>query len=110
MNIKPLFRRHLLTLTSLLSLSSVLGNASATDEYPSKPVKVIVGYTAGGAVDAIARLVGQQMTASLGQPMIVENKPGAGTNVAVKELIASPPDGYTLMLTVNALAVNPTLF
>jgi len=69
-----------------------------------------VGYSAGGAVDLIARSVGQRMATILGQPVIVENKPGAGTNIAVKALIASPPDGYTLMLAANALAVNPSLF
>ncbi|XAH21646.1 tripartite tricarboxylate transporter substrate binding protein [Xylophilus sp. GW821-FHT01B05] len=102
-------RRPLLALAGLLALGA-LGNAHAAEAYPSKPVKILVGYTAGGAVDAIARLVGQQMAGVLGQPVVVENKPGAGTNIAVKALIASPPDGYTLLLAANALAVNPSLF
>ena len=78
--------------------------------YPSKPIRVIVGYTAGGAVDIIARAVSQQLQASLGQPVVVENKPGAGTNIALRALIDSPPDGYTLMLTANAVAANVSLF
>ncbi|SDD32958.1 Tripartite-type tricarboxylate transporter, receptor component TctC [Variovorax sp. CF079] len=106
---KMLSRRHLLALAGLLAIGAPFG-AGAADAYPTKPIKIIVGYSAGGAVDLIARSVGQRMATILGQPIIVENKPGAGTNIAVKALIASPPDGYTLMLAANALAVNPTLF
>lgn len=107
--ITPLSRRLVLALAGALALGT-LPNAGAADAFPSKPVKVYVGYSAGGAVDAIARSVGQRMSAILGQPVVVENKPGAGTNIAVKALIASPPDGYTLLLAANALAVNPSLF
>jgi tripartite-type tricarboxylate transporter receptor subunit TctC len=78
--------------------------------YPSKPIRVIVGYTPGGAVDIIARAVSQQLQATMGQPVVVENKPGAGTNIALRALIDSPPDGYTLMLTANAVAANVSLF
>ena len=78
--------------------------------YPSKPIRVLVGYTPGGAVDIIARAVSQQLQASMGQPVVVENKPGAGTNIALRALIDSPPDGYTLMLTANAVAANVSLF
>ena len=113
-----LFRRHLLrrpwlAVAGLLVLGTSLGIATAAlaaDAYPSKPIKILVGYSAGGAVDAIARSVGLRMSAVLGQPVIVENKPGAGTNIAVKSLITSAPDGYTLLLAANALAVNPSLF
>jgi tripartite-type tricarboxylate transporter receptor subunit TctC len=102
-------RRHLLALAGSLACCISFG-ATAADAFPSKQLKILVGYSAGGAVDAIARSVGQRMAATLGQPVIVENKPGAGTNIAVKALIASPPDGYTLLLAANALAVNPSLF
>ena len=102
-------RRHVLALAGVLALGASL-NAGAADAYPSRPIKILVGYSAGGAVDAIARSVGQRMSAILGQPVVVENKPGAGTNIAVKALVASPPDGYTLLLAANALAVNPSLF
>jgi tripartite-type tricarboxylate transporter receptor subunit TctC len=104
-----LIRRYLLTLAGLLALGASV-HATAADAYPSKPVKILVGYSAGGAVDAIARSVGQRMSAILGQPVVVENKPGAGTNIAVKSLTSSTPDGYTLLLAANALAVNPSLF
>ena len=90
------------------------GMATATgvraQAYPSKPIRVLVGYTAGGAVDIIARAVSQQLQAGLGQPVVVENKPGAGTNIALRALIDSPPDGYTLMLTANAVAANVSLY
>jgi tripartite-type tricarboxylate transporter receptor subunit TctC len=79
-------------------------------QYPTKPVKIVVGYSAGGAVDAVARTMGQALSASLGQPFLVDNKPGAGTNIAVKSVIAAEPDGYTLMLAANALAANMALY
>ncbi|MBU0588554.1 MAG: tripartite tricarboxylate transporter substrate binding protein [Gammaproteobacteria bacterium] len=79
-------------------------------QYPVKPIKVVVGYAPGGAVDTVARAVGQALSASMGQPVIVENKPGAGTNIAVKSVIAAEPDGYTLMLAANALAANMALY
>ncbi len=78
--------------------------------YPSRPIKLLVGYSPGGAVDVIARAIGQQLSSGLGQPVVIDNKPGAGTNVAMKALIDSPPDGYTLMLVANAAAANPTLY
>ncbi len=79
-------------------------------DFPNKPVKIVVGYSAGGAVDAVARSVGQALQGSLGQPFVVENKPGAGTNIAVKSVIDSPPDGYTLLMAANALAANMALY
>ena len=106
---RQLLRTAACALAGLLALGT-LNTAAAADAYPSKPVKILVGYSAGGAVDAIARSVGQRMTATLGQPVIVENKPGAGTNIAVKALTTAAPDGYTLLLAANALAVNPSLF
>jgi tripartite-type tricarboxylate transporter receptor subunit TctC len=71
---------------------------------------VIVGYSAGGAVDVVARAIAQPLSAALGQAVVVENKPGAGTNIAMRALIDSPPDGHTLMLVANAAAANPTLY
>ena len=78
--------------------------------YPSKPVKLVVGYAAGGAVDVVARTIGQSLQTSLGQPFVVENKPGAGTNIAVKSVITAEPDGHTLMMAANALAANMSLY
>jgi len=78
--------------------------------WPSKPIRLIVGYSPGGAVDIIARAVAQPLAASLGQPVIVENKPGAGTNIANRALIDRAPDGHTLMLVANAIAANVSLY
>lgn len=97
-------------LASLLCGVLVALSPAHAQTYPSKPVKVIVGYAAGGAVDVVARAVGQQLAIGMGQPVIVDNRPGAATNIAVKALIDSPPDGYTLLLAANALAANPSLF
>jgi tripartite-type tricarboxylate transporter receptor subunit TctC len=90
--------------------SLALGPAWAQSAYPDRPVKLVVGYSAGGAVDIVARTLGQSLSASMGQPFIIENKPGAGTNIAVKSVIAAAPDGHTLMLAANALAANMALY
>jgi len=84
--------------------------AMAADPYPSKPIRMIVGFPPGGAVNVIARTLGQQLSTDLKQAVVIENKPGAGTNIAVRALIESPPDGYTLMLTANSLAANMALY
>jgi len=78
--------------------------------YPNRPVKLMVGYSPGGAVDLIARTLAQPIAASFGQQVLVENKAGAGTNIAMRALTDSAPDGYTLMLAANALAANPSLY
>ncbi|MDP1655879.1 MAG: tripartite tricarboxylate transporter substrate binding protein [Hylemonella sp.] len=100
-------RQALGWVAGVLVLASPLAQAQ---QYPTKPVKVVVGYSAGGAVDAVARAVGQALSASLGQSFVVENKPGAGTNIAVKYVIGAEPDGYTLMMAANALAANMALY
>lgn len=97
-----------LAVTALIALAAV-GSLQA-QTYPTRPIKIIVGYSPGGAVDIIARAVAEQLQAGLGQAVIIENKPGGGTNIAIKTLIESPADGYTLMLAANALAANVTLY
>ena len=94
----------------LAATAAVLPLQAAAQAYPTKPVKIVVGYSAGGAVDIVARTLGQSLSGSLGQPFIIENKPGAGTNIAVKQVIDAPADGYTLMLAANALAANMSLY
>jgi tripartite-type tricarboxylate transporter receptor subunit TctC len=76
------------------------------DTYPARPVRWIVPYTAGGATDVLSRLICQRLSERLGQPFVVENKPGAGSNIGTQAVIASPPDGYTLLLTSTANAIN----
>ena len=108
MNKHTLRRPLLASLASLIALTAFAQNTNAT--YPTKPVKIVVGYAAGGAVDIVARTVGQSLQASMGQAFVVENKPGAGTNIAVKQVIDAPADGYTLLLAANALAANMALY
>jgi tripartite-type tricarboxylate transporter receptor subunit TctC len=96
--------------TAMLVTLAALCLPLMAQTYPSKPVKVVVGYAAGGAVDIVARTLGQSLSASLGQAFVIENKPGAGTNIAVKSVIAAEPDGHTLMLAANALAANMALY
>jgi tripartite-type tricarboxylate transporter receptor subunit TctC len=95
---------------ALAAFSTSLVLAQSTANYPNKPVKMVVGYAPGGAVDVVARTLGQSLGAQLGQSFIIENKPGAGTNIAVKSVIAAEPDGYTLMMAANALAANMALY
>jgi len=96
--------------TSAALLLAQGAQAQSAANYPQKPVKVVVGYAAGGAVDVVARTLAQSLSSSLGQSFIVENKPGAGTNIAVKSVISAEADGYTLMLAANALAANMALY
>ena len=103
-------RRFLAACVGLAASLPLLPVPSLAQTYPSKPVKVVVGYSAGGAVDVVARTLGLSLAASMGQPFVIENKPGAGTNIAVKSVIDAPPDGYTLLMAANALAANMALY
>lgn len=94
----------------LLSALGLDAFAQGNSTLPPKPIKIIVGYSAGGAVDIVARALGQSMSQSMGVPFLIENKPGAGTNIAVRALIGAEPDGQTLMLAANALAANMALY
>ena len=99
-----------LALAIFLAANLLFTNNLMAQDYPAKPVKVLVGYAPGGAVDMVARTLGQSLSASLGQSIVIENKPGAGSNIAVRQLIDSPADGYTLMVAANALAANESLY
>jgi tripartite-type tricarboxylate transporter receptor subunit TctC len=86
------------------------GAAVHAQNFPTGPVKIVVGYSAGGAVDVVARAIAQKLQADLGQPVIVENKPGAGSNIAAKATISAPADGYTLLMAANAVTANMALY
>jgi tripartite-type tricarboxylate transporter receptor subunit TctC len=101
-------RRRLVVAAGLMA--ALRGAAAQSAPFPSKPIKLLVGFAPGGAVDIVARAIGQQIGPGLGQAVVVENKPGAGTNIALRALIESPPDGHTLMLTANSIAANQTLY
>jgi tripartite-type tricarboxylate transporter receptor subunit TctC len=86
--------------------AGAMTSAQADSLYPSRPVRWVVPYAAGGATDVLSRLICQRLSERLGQPFIVENKPGAGSNIGTQAVIASAPDGYTLLLTSTANAIN----
>ena len=86
----------------------LLGTApAAAQTYPTKPIRIVVPFVAGGAVDLLARIMGQKLTEALGQPVIIENRPGAGGNAAADLVAKSPPDGYTILQNTNGLGDQP---
>ena len=87
-----------------------LSRITRADTYPTRPVRLVVGFPPGGAVDITARIMGQWLSEKLGQPFIVENRPGAGTNIATEAVVRAPPDGYTLVVVATANAFNVTLY
>ncbi|HET7364532.1 MAG TPA: tripartite tricarboxylate transporter substrate binding protein [Burkholderiales bacterium] len=83
---------------------------AAAEEYPRKPIRILIAFGAGGASDAMARTLTDRITPSLGQPFVLENRPGAGGNIAMDAVAKAPPDGYLLVLTGPALVINPALY
>jgi tripartite-type tricarboxylate transporter receptor subunit TctC len=102
-------RRFLQLTTGAFALPAILRSALA-QTYPSRPVRIIVGFAAGGTFDIAARLIGQRLSDRLGQPVVVENRPGAGANLATAAVVRAPPDGYTLLLAGAVNAINVTLY
>jgi tripartite-type tricarboxylate transporter receptor subunit TctC len=96
-------------LASVLALLTLAGSASAAD-YPARPIRLIVGFAPGGPTDILARHMAQYLTAKLGQQVIVENKPGATGNIATDYVLNAPPDGYTILVTSTANAINMTFY
>jgi tripartite-type tricarboxylate transporter receptor subunit TctC len=105
-----LARRRLLKLAGAVAASSAASRLAAADTYPSRPLHWIVPFPAGGSTDLIARLLGEWLAAKLGQPVIVENKPGGGTNIAMQAVVNAAPDGYTLLMILATNAINPSLY
>ena len=93
----------------MLTCSALTGNALALD-YPTRPVHIIVGFPAGTSSDITARLVAQRLSEQLGQQFVVENRTGAGTNVAADSVVHASPDGYTLLWVTQTNAINATLY
>jgi len=91
-------------------LCCALAGVASAQQYPTKPIRYIVGYTPAGTADMLARAVGQKLTEAWGPQVIVENRPGAGTNIATEVGAKAAPDGYTLFMPTVANAINPTLF
>ncbi|MES2185978.1 MAG: tripartite tricarboxylate transporter substrate binding protein [Pseudomonadota bacterium] len=103
------FRRNFLPVLALASLFAA-GPASAQEAFPARPLHIIVTLSAGSQVDILARMIGDKLGQSLGQPVIVENKAGAGGTLAAAYVATSRPDGYTLLMTANGHAINPSLY
>ncbi|MEW6450875.1 MAG: tripartite tricarboxylate transporter substrate binding protein [Pseudomonadota bacterium] len=96
---------------ALIAAAISLANPSSAQTYPDKPIKLIVAVAAGGPMDTIARVVADQLQAKLGQPVIVENRPGAGSTLGAKAVISAPPDGATLIWgTLSMIAIAPALY
>jgi len=102
-------RRFLHLATAAAALPSVSRMATA-QTYPTRPVRLIIGYPPGGSADITARLLGQWLSERLGQPFVIESRPGASTNIATEAVVRAPPDGYTLLLVAPANAINATLY
>ena len=93
-----------------MAAAPALPRFAAALDYPTRPIKVIIGFTPGGPADIVARLIGQSLSAQLGQPFVIENRPGAGTTIATESVAHAAPDGYTLLWTTSADEINKTLY
>jgi len=103
-------RRGFLRLAGAAVALPALSRIASAQAYPSRPIRVIIGYTPAGSADITARLMGQWMSERLGQTVVIENRPGAGTNLATESVVRAPADGYTLLLVAPANAINASLF
>ena len=105
-----LFRRRHVLAAALLSLAGMQAvHAQASAPYPRRPIRLVVGFPPGGSSDATARLVGAALSARLGQPVVVDNKPGANTVIAAQYVKGQPADGYTLLAAQSSFAINPSM-
>jgi tripartite-type tricarboxylate transporter receptor subunit TctC len=103
-------RRRFLRLAGAVAALPVAARRAIAQAYPTRPVRWIVGYPAGGATDTVMRIVGNSLAERLGQPVVIENRPGAATNLAAQAVVAAPPDGYTLLFAATTNAINATLY
>jgi tripartite-type tricarboxylate transporter receptor subunit TctC len=104
-------RRQFSFRTRLITLIAALGfSASASAAYPDRPIRIIDGFPPGGATDVVARILAKEIGEALGQSVVVENRPGAGSNIATQHVASSKPDGYTLYMMAVTSAINQTLY
>jgi tripartite-type tricarboxylate transporter receptor subunit TctC len=106
----PLARRRFLHLAAATAVLPTLSHAAAAQTYPTRPVRLVVGYSAGSNLDILGRLMGQWLSERLGQQFVIENRPGAGSNIATETVVRAPPDGYTLLMVSAGNAINATLY
>jgi len=109
-NAMRLPRRKFLHLAAAGAALPVVSRSALALDYPSRPAKILVGFPAGGAVDIVARLIGDWLSQRLGGQFFVENRPGAANNIATEDMIRAPADGYTLLLTNPTNAINATFY
>src|SRR4051812_43866825 len=102
-------RRKFLQLSAGVAALPALPHIATAQAYPSRPVRIMVGFPPGGAQDVVARLIGQWLSQRLGQPFIIENRPGANGNIAAQAVVNASPDGYTLLLLGIPLALNAAI-
>jgi tripartite-type tricarboxylate transporter receptor subunit TctC len=95
---------------ALAAAALILSCSAYGQEYPTKPVRVVVAFAAGGFADGVARLVGQKLSERLGQPVVIDNRGGAGGNIATKLVAGAPSDGYTLLVNTAAISINASLY
>src|SRR6516225_2172161 len=103
-------RRKFLRLAAGAAALAAVSRIAAAQTYPTRPVRLIVGFAPGGVFDIVARLMGQWLSERLGQQFIIENRPGAGGNIGTEAVVHAPPDGYTLLLVGLSSAINATLY
>ena len=103
-------RRKFLNLAASAVALPTLSRIATAENYPTRPVRLIVGFAPGGGNDITARLIGQWLSEHLGQPFVIENRPGAGTNIATEAVANAAPDGYTLLFVAPSAAINATLY
>ena len=103
-------RRQLLKLAAGASVLPAFTQLVKAENYPTRPIRLVIGYTPGGSADLTARLMGQWLSERLGQSFVVENRPGGGTNIATEAVVRAPPDGYTFLLAAPANAINASLY
>src|SRR5262245_6539090 len=106
----PPRRRQFLHLAAGAAALPALSRIAWAQTYPARPVRIIVGFPAGGGADIVARLIGQWLSERLGQSFVIENRPGAGSNIATEAVVRALPDGYTLLLVHASNAINTTLY
>jgi len=102
--------RQIAALLALASVATIWTFAANADDYPSRPVKIVVPFGAGGPTDVYARAIGEELRKSLHQPFVMENRPGAGTTIGTEVVAKSAPDGYTLLMVSGTQTVNETLY
>src|SRR5262249_26348917 len=103
-------RRQFLHLAACAAVLPALSRIARAQAYPARPVRIIVGFPAGGPADIVARIIAQWLSEHLGQEFVVENRPGAASNIGTEAALRAPPDGYTLLLVTSTNAVNVTFY